>query len=146
MLIAQVLCLSLNLFFYLMINLFAVGDGSVPYVSLQFAQTWLEGGERWEEHRPAVIHRPWSKVIFAETVDPATDIYHSRRQDGDTTVVAEVHGLNHIEICSNAYLHREFVEPMVQRVIAEAKAAKLRGSKDFSWREQLKEWWEPGRK
>ena len=114
----------------------------MPYVSLQYAQSWLEGGERWEEHRPAVVHRPWSKLIFANTIDPATDIYHSHKEDGDTTVVVEVHGLNHIEICSNAYLHREFIEPMVQRVIAEAHEAKLRRKKEVSYAEQLRLWWE----
>ena len=91
-----------------------------------------------------MVHRPWSKLIFTNTLDPATDIYHSRRENGDTTVVAEVHGLNHIEICSNAYLHREFIEPMVQRIISEAKTAKrLRKKKSSKWfSERLADWWE----
>ena len=116
------------------------GDGSVPYLSLQFAHSWLEG-ERWEEHRPARVRHPWPKLMAAHTVDPATDIYHSRRPDGDTTEVAEIVGLNHIEICSNAYLHEEFVEPMVQRVFAEARRRQRRARKSLPMLERLKKWW-----
>lgn len=112
----------------------------MPYLSLQFAHSWLEG-ERWEEHRPARVRHPWPKLMAAHTVDPATDIYHSRRPDGDTTEVAEIVGLNHIEICSNAYLHEEFVEPMVQRVFAEARRRQRRARKSLPMLERLRKWW-----
>jgi hypothetical protein len=104
------------------------GDGSVPYVSLAYAHSWLEDGdERWEEHRPAAIHKSWSPLRGPANAYPATDIYYSnKRGDGDTTIVAEISGIDHIDICSNAYVHLFVVEPLVEKVYAEAQAKKAR--------------------
>lgn len=64
----------------------SVGDGSVPYVSLSFAHTWLEDSEeRREEHRPSTVYKEWTPLQLSGSSYPAIDLYTGRRSNGDTT-------------------------------------------------------------
>jgi len=89
------------------------GDVTVPYLSLSFAKTWLEaeGNERWEEYKPQRAHRSfdgWLPESMANSlstvVDPAVEIFHSKSKNGDTTVVMEVQGVDHLEITKHSYV------------------------------------------
>lgn len=63
------------------------GDGSVPYVSLSFAHSWLEDAdERFEEHHPASVQRTsWPPLLPSTNLYPAVDMYHANSLNGDTT-------------------------------------------------------------
>ena len=96
------------------------GDNTVPYVSLSAAHRWLEddsGGreednKRWVENRPEIIHKnifdSWATLKMASTVttvDPAVEMFHSIRGNGDTTIVMELAGVDHLDVAKHPYVH-----------------------------------------
>ena len=96
------------------------GDNTVPYVSLSAAKRWLQddsGGreeenKKWTEHRPEVVHKnlfdTWATLKMASTVttvDPAVDMFHSVRGNGDTTIVMELSGVDHLDVAKHPYVH-----------------------------------------
>jgi hypothetical protein len=86
------------------------GDYTIPYTSLSYAQSWLQyGDDHRESYRPAVVHKAnshWpSAVSMGITVDPAVFINSTvRTKTGETTVVVEVEGVDHLEIIKNTYV------------------------------------------
>ena len=96
------------------------GDNTVPYVSLSAAHRWLEddsGGKeednkKWTEKRPEIIHKnlfdTWATLKMTSTVttvDPAVDMFHSIRGNGDTTVIMEMYGVDHLDVAKHPYVH-----------------------------------------
>jgi hypothetical protein len=107
------------------------GDYTVPYVSLSYAHTWLDGGteednKRWHEHRPRIVHRhlldnfaPSAMASKVAAVDPAVDLYYSERADGDTTAVIEVSGIDHLDIAKSSYVHFLIFENLLPKIAAD---------------------------
>ena len=98
------------------------GDYTIPYMSLSYAHAWLT--EPTAEHRPAVEHKPkkyWtpSAVGMGVTTDPAVNLYASSpNQKGETTVVIEVEGVDHLEIIKHSYVHSlvfEHLMPLISK-------------------------------
>ena len=96
------------------------GDNTVPYVSLSAAHRWLkddsggkeENNKRWIENRPEIVHKnlfdTWATLKMSNavtTVDPAVEMFHSVRGNGDTTVVMELAGVDHLDIAKHPYVH-----------------------------------------
>ena len=113
------------------------GDNTVPYVSLSHAHKWLEDdsgssskdkelNKKWTEHRPEVTHRnlfdTWATLKMASavtTVDPAVDMFHSVRANGDTTVVMEMAGVDHLDVAKHPYVHFLMFENLLVKMAQE---------------------------
>ena len=52
-------------------------------------------------------------------VDPAVDLYYSERADGDTTVVIEVAGIDHLDIAKSSYVHFLMFENLLPKIAAD---------------------------
>jgi hypothetical protein len=80
------------------------------------------------------------------TADPATDFYYSNHRNGDTTIVAEVSGLNHIDICNSDYVHTMIVDDLVQRVYREELEARrtqqVSVKSEHTWLDRIRVWWQ----
>ena len=113
------------------------GDNTVPYVSLSHAHKWLEDdsgsssrdvelNKKWTERRPEVTHRnlfdTWATLKMASavtTVDPAVDMFHSVRANGDTTVVMEMAGVDHLDVAKHPYVHFLLFENLLMKMAKE---------------------------
>ena len=102
------------------------GDYTVPYLSLSFAHTWLDGPDnvKWEEYRPEVVHRnildnwaPSKMASAVATIDPAVELFYSLdKKTGDTTVVMEVSGVDHLDIAKHPYVHSLVFEYLLPKM------------------------------
>lgn len=102
------------------------GDYTVPYLSLSFAHTWLDGpdNQRWEEYRPEVVHRnildnwaPSKMASAVATIDPAVEFFYSLdKKTGDTTVVMEVSGVDHLDIAKHPFVHSIVFEYLLPKM------------------------------
>lgn len=114
------------------------GDNTVPYVSLSHAHKWLEDdstsstkekeeNKKWTELRPEVTHKnlfdsSWATLKMASavtTVDPAVEMFHSTRSNGDTTVVMEFAGVDHLDIAKHPYVHFLLFENLLTKMSRE---------------------------
>lgn len=139
------------------------GDVTVPYLSLSYAHAWLDvdadgretvGGEsddgagprRWHEHRPERVHRhvleDWGMGSIGSrvaTVDPSVDLYHSVQPGGDSTVVVEVSGIDHLDISKHNFVHKLVFEMLLPRMGKELalgaarEPEKVRGEPPTMW-------------
>ncbi len=55
------------------------------------------------------------------TIDPAVEMYHSQHANGDTTVVMEVSGLDHLDVLKNAYVHELMFKELLQQMAEDLK-------------------------
>ena len=102
------------------------GDYTVPYMSLSFAHTWLDGPDnvRWEEYRPEVVHKnildKWAPSKMASavaTIDPAVELFYSLdKKTGDTTVVMEFSGVDHLDIAKHPFVHTVVFEYLLPKM------------------------------
>lgn len=113
------------------------GDNTVPYVSLSHAKKWLDDdssssakdkelNKRWTENRAEVTHKSildsWATLRMASavtSVDPAVDMFHSVRANGDTTVVMELAGVDHLDIAKHPYVHFLLFENLLSKMSQE---------------------------
>ena len=113
------------------------GDNTVPYVSLSHAKKWLDDdsssstkdkelNKRWTENRAEVTHKSildsWATLRMASavtSVDPAVDMFHSVRANGDTTVVMELAGVDHLDIAKHPYVHFLLFENLLSKMSTE---------------------------
>lgn len=105
------------------------GDFTVPYLSLSYAKTWLNGTntDHWEEYRPAVPHRhildswaPLKMTSAIKTYDPPVEIfYSSNRKNGDTTCVMEFSGIDHLDMAKSSFVHALIFESLLPKMAIE---------------------------
>jgi len=107
------------------------GDVTVPYLSLSYAKTWLAQGQgsvikSWEEHRDAVqqaaLDSSWTAPGLgllgggAKTHSPAVDLFFSLQDNGDSTVVIEVSGVDHLDIAKERFAHKLVFDYLLPKI------------------------------
>lgn len=104
------------------------GDVTVPYLSLSYAHAWLDEGEdivKWEEYRPEVVHKStWNPLRLGGnnggSIDPSVEIFYSKsNKNGDTTIVIEVNGVDHLEISKHPYVNSVVFEHLLPKMTHE---------------------------
>lgn len=104
------------------------GDITVPYLSLSYAHHWLDEGDdivKWEEFRPEVVRKStWNPLRLGGNnggnIDPSVEIFYSKsNKNGDTTIVIEVSGVDHLEISKNTYVNSVVFEHLLPKMVQE---------------------------
>lgn len=76
--------------------------------------------EQWTEHKSARIHNAkhvldnWTQNN--KVIDPAIDLFHARHWNGDTTVVMEVSGVDHLVITKDAYVFKQVLDHLLPKM------------------------------
>ena len=118
----------------------ASGDGTVPFVSLAYAHSWLKeglGGEGEdlkyrEEHQPHKVHRhkldewyPRPVASKMASVQPAVNLYEMRNiRSKRSTTILELDGCDHINILKLDFVHELVFKNLMGKVGTELRLAK----------------------
>eukprot|EP01038_Epipyxis_sp_PR26KG_P009603 gene9603-12932_t len=77
--------------------------------------------ENWSEKRPAKLHKrnseSWSPLkLTSSQIDPAAELFYANHRNGDTTLVIEVSGVDHLDISKHSYVHGLVFEHLLPKV------------------------------
>jgi len=66
------------------------------------------------------------------TVDPAVDLFYSLSEDGDSTTVIEVSGVDHLDIAKDAFVHSLVLESLLPKIGKELRLGEHSTSEDVN--------------